>query len=302
MVSHRYGHRTAVSLMLLGCALTACVARTVPERHSDYGVETAIEALASEVQHLVDALTAACMSAAGYDQLELAEGLRPRGRALAFSGMVYWHPLEAGPTTQAEARQFGLLGVSLAFQQPLAGDVVGKDASFQDELKRCHRQVSTTAGRDVFGDLNAWVRKQSEIRSAFIETASPDVLPLLAEQIDCFAARVGVSPDVLAGGDYRELLGALGIAEGEWSLYHAPDPPAGELLVIPRSAGRYGPTEAEISVAEDFVACANETELDASVQGAQLPAREFVLRDYASEISEFQAILSRARDNLKGNR
>ena len=234
-------------------------------------------------------LIASCMSSSGHFELEEARQLTEDVQPVAHSGMVFWHPLETGPTTMAEAELFGLRGVSLAFQRPLSGSVVGSNRDFARALKSCQKFVEDMISLPITETIKKWVKDYSEIRRYFINRLEPVAYPVLETQLLCFAREAGIAEDVVLLVDRDTMLDGIGVESGRFSRYEPPESPVGEIAVHPRFSVTYLPTPTEIALSKHFVNCAQKNNLvERILEVQQEPRRE--------TLSEFENLLADYRD------
>lgn len=292
--------------LVVGAVLAgaACSGRSaVPEAGGD-GLDGRVyrhelEEQVPELRRLVRVLTAECLDDAGYSQWMEAEALRPEGEAMAFSGMAFWHPWEAGPTTPGAAETFGLRGITLAFQQPLPGRVLSDDPAFDEALALCRSQLDEMAGVALADQVAEWVELRSQIRREFISVAQPAVEALLSEQISCFVDRTDLDASVGDLDDYGAVLSALGVESGEMMTMKEGDPPLpGELVVQQRLPDLYRPSASEVHVARHFVTCAEELQFVDRLLDAQAGPRERALVAHEGELDRTGQWVTSAFESL----
>ncbi len=267
-------------------------------QETPFGFEHEVEQRMGEIQLAYSVVVARCMADAGHPEPLLAEELRPSFDPVAHSGMVHWHPLETGPTAGHEAAKYGLLGVSLAFQRPLAGDIAGSNPAFDRALATCREMVDREVGTSVNDTLDAWAADQSRIRRSFIERVEPLAAPLIEAQLACFGEAAGISEGTAAAGDFEAMLGELGIEPGATTSSIATDPKPGSLDVHQRLPTTYSPSEHEITVAHHFVDCATELEVTDRMLEIQAEPRRATLEEYDGVLSRYLDWIEATRPEL----
>ena len=274
--------RIVIAVIIL---LASCSSPDDSTGISEFGFELDVERDTRQLSLLAATLVARCMDSLGHPQGIEAETLRPHGDSYAHTGMVYWHPLESGPTTTLEAETFGLLGLSFSFQQALPGDIVGASPRLDEARTACKHSLDEIAQTPVEAVLNNWASVRSEIRHQFIDLAEPEAATLLREQTDCFVERVGIEAEPAARGDYREILKSLGIAPGitksSPTVLQSPD----QIVVVERLPTLYFPSPQEVEVAKAFVRCGEEFNFAARLDRIQADPRETVLSMNADTIN-----------------
>lgn len=283
-------------IFAITCSLVSSCASS--DRKMDAPELISAERLADELRLQSGSLIAECMASAGFPEVKQAQALRRDDQPRPRSGVVYWHPLESGPTTPDEARRYGLLGLVSSFQEPPPGDLISGLPAFDDALQECGSSV-TVDGMVVPERLNAWAEQANAIRDVFMNDAFDDLQPLLQEQMQCFADATGfdLSQDL---PQYEEVLAELGIDEGTWTTYDAPEPVPGQVMVVERAPTRYMPSEAEVALALLFVECAEDTQFFARLELGQRPARDRTLESFAGQIEEFEVWATSAVEVLSG--
>lgn len=271
--------------LLFVTLVAACSADRAQE--TPFGFEHEVEQKMGEIQLAYSVIVARCMADAGHPEPLLAEELRPSFDPVAHSGMVHWHPLETGPTAGHEAEEYGLLGLSLAFQRPLAGDITGSDPTFDRALATCRETVDREVGASVNDTLDAWAADQSRIRRSFIDRVEPLAAPLIEAQLACFGEAAGISGRTVVAGDFEAMLGELGIQPGTTASYIAADPRPGSVDVHQRLPTTYSPTEQEITAAHHFVDCANELDVTDRMLAIQAEPKRATLEEYDDVLSRY---------------
>ena len=296
-------HRSAprpVAIVVAAAFLAAGCAGTGERSGGHPGVRTSVESKLQEVHARVTVLEAECMDDSGYSQLLEAEASRPFAEPYAYTGMVYWHPLETGPTTTEEAEAFGLRGLSFAFQQGLAGDLIGDDPSFTAALEACRSALGAELGEDVHTTLNAWIETRSAIRHVFIGRALGHAEPLVAEVMSCFLDGLGWTYDLGDAPSFDALLDAHGVAEGRTSVAAAEQAElSGSMRAAARSPMIYQPSEDEVVVAKAFAGCVATTDFVERLDEAQTPSRDSTLADHHSELAWYEGWADRVLDALR---
>ncbi|MEM9563552.1 MAG: hypothetical protein AAGA93_13085 [Actinomycetota bacterium] len=272
--------------LLVFALVAGCSANRGQE--TPFGFEHEVEHGMGEIQLAYSVVVANCMADAGHPEPMLAERLRPSFDPIAHSGMVHWHPLETGPTAVHEAETYGLLGVSLAFQRPLAGDIVGSTPDFDGALATCRESVDRAVGTPVNDTLDAWTADQSRIRRSFIERVEPMAAPLIEAQLACFGNAAGISDQTAAAGDFEAMLRELGIEPGVMTASVAPDVTPGTVGIHQRLPTTYSPTEQEVAVAHDFVDCATEMDLIERMLEIEAEPRRATLEEYDDMLSRYR--------------
>lgn len=271
--------------MLLCVPIVAC---SVQEAQSTFGFEHELELGMATIGDIHEQLIASCMSSSGYFELEEARQLRVDLKPLAHSGMVFWHPLETGPTTMAEAEVFGLRGVSLAFQQSLSGSIVGSNWAFARALNSCQESVDDLIGLAITETVKKWVRDYSEIRKSFIGRVERVANPVLEPQLVCFAREAGIAEDVVLLIDRDTMLDSIGVEAGLFSRHEPPELPVGEIEVYPRLPVTYLPTPAEIVLSKHFVNCAQKNNLVERILEVQQVPRTETLAEFESLLADYR--------------
>ncbi len=288
--------RIAIAVAVL---LASCAAPDDSIGISEFGFELDVERDTRQISLLAARLVALCMESMGHPQGVEAEAMRPHGDPYAHTGMVYWHPLESGPTTTLEAETFGLLGLSFAFQQALPGEIVGNSPRLDEARTACKSSLDEIAQSPLESVLNEWARVRSEIRNQFIDFAEVEAAALLREQTDCFVDRVHIEAETAASGNYRKILKSLGVAAGI-----AKSPPTvvqskDQIVVVERRPTIYFPSPREVEVAKAFVRCGEETNFAARLIRNQAVPRERGLMMNAETIDRYESWASSTLERLQ---
>ena len=274
--------------MLLFALPVSCSAQ---ESQSTYfGFEHELEQRMATIGDDYERLVASCVSASGHIELEEVRqpGTGSNTNPAAHSGMVFWHPLETGPTTMAEAETFGLRGVSLAFQQTSGDVIVGSNLVYDRTLRSCRESVDKKTNAAITETLKKWVGDYSEVRRSFIDWIEPVAKPVSETQLLCFAREAGIAEDVVMLLDRDAMLDHIGIGSGLFSQQVPPELPAGEIAIYPRSPATYSPPAAEIDLAKHFVNCAQRTNLVERILEVQRVPRKETLAEFEDLLTSYR--------------
>jgi hypothetical protein len=293
------------TLALVGCghSVTADSSRSWPQVATspieEYDFETLVR-WSAELDDALEAHTRECMTHAGFSQLaqayDLASVQPVQGERLTLS----FDPLEAGPYTDRQAREYGMVGTVYAFDAGEPGYVVSRSVPYDSQLSRCRKSFAAGNGTAVEALLARFSELRNAMRRALLQGTESSIERILSARLACVRARGYPEISVEKQLSMTELLLSAGVASGVTPPRPTEaEPVPGEVKVYPpRLAGRYVPSAEETAFAMVYVACGRETNFEASWSAAQDVTRAAILAARARELKEVGARMAAVRTAL----
>lgn len=254
--------------------------------------------LTLKVDRLVGATTRTCMARSGFPQLKRAHSASGHRSPLASYQPLDIHPLELGPTTTAQARRFGVIGVSLAFREPESPTVVSRNRQYDRAYAKCHER-----GQDGWvGSATRTVSRAHDLmnglRRAHLATSEAAISDLLKGRLKC-VRREGygeVRPrEWLGDKSLEDLLRSVGVTPGVE--FPGTEPMLGAVangditIVYPRRAARYVPSPSEVKFAVVYVRCGERLGFRQELKKAQLSSQRSQMHENAAGIRHLVLLL-----------
>lgn len=280
-----------VPISLAAVAIAGLVTGRSP--HGPSPLTPAEEAIAT-LRRDISNERAECMTERGFPQLADAERFRPKRRS-EIRGITYWNPLESGPMHPSQAREFGLLGTGLMFEESVPGEIHSTNPAFDSALDRCNDQLDSKARSDLGSRLADWEVFASTVRSSFVEHAMADTRWVLRSQLSCFGAAIGLpSPPA----DLDHALDELGVRPGTSSRPESRAVRLDGVEIIETSRSTYQPTPGEVRAALAYASCAEAQRFPQRLLRHQRAARRLTLRRYEHELERWETWANRTAERI----
>lgn len=164
---------------------TASAVSEVAGKQAPAGSMEEIISLTETLQDRRSADVRQCLADEGFPQQQQAFEMTAQRTPQARSEPLRIDPLEMGPYTTEQARQYGMVGSVLLFARTEPGLVLSEDPSFDAALASCQKKFSKKANGDVDALLAQSAELQDEIRRGLLDATSEPILKLVTERLDC---------------------------------------------------------------------------------------------------------------------
>jgi hypothetical protein len=294
-----------VTVALVGCGQTPAVdaprawpGADVPSADG-YDFETLVSWSAEIDEHL-EAHADECMDDAGFPQLTQARALTLVRSARGERQTLAFDPLEAGPYTDEQAREYGMIGTVYAFNGGEPGYVVSRSDAYDSQLSRCRASFAAGNGAAVEALLARFTDLRNSMRRSLLQATERSIEELLSARLAC--VRESGYPDLALQKQMtmKDLLSSAGVTPGTASAQSAeeePDP-GGVRVYPPRVPVRYVPSGEETAFALTYVACGRRTGFESSWGAVQQAARATILATWEHELSDVGADMAAVRTAL----
>jgi hypothetical protein len=242
------------------------------------------------------------MTRRGYPQLERAHRLKPATRPAAQYHPLSVHPLELGPSTNTEARKFGVLGTGTAFREPESGIVLTNDRAYTSNLNACRRGADDNRlpGHQKLVDRSQELLNQ--LRRDHFNRIRLRLRTLLSERLSCVGRQgydVGEIDDWLGRKPHRELLNRAGVEPGAFIIAEKSPPALTErnqiLVVPPAPLPKYRVSTEERIFAQHYVACGEAIGFKERLTSLQADATQQLAADDATR-SKINRLIQKLMD------
>lgn len=248
---------------------------------------------------------AGCLEEQGHPQAQRAlEWRRPAAGTVRRTPLTV--PLQdLGPASPAEARRFGLGGMSLAFDEGAAGVLVGHDPRFDRAAEQCDRWIYTEVAPGLRDLQDRVARFRDAAEGAVVSDLVDGLTPVLLERARCVQRDYPrFDPQRILDAEMPELVASAGVEAGRLvdrsPELSAADAPHGQVVVTgPVPADVYRPTRAEQRLALRWVACGEQVRLAERLADLQDRARSRVEAREGARAERLGAALEARWDALR---
>lgn len=248
-----------------------------------------------------------CLATHGFPQVDKALSLRRAASPDFDQGLLDIAPIEFGPSTEDEARKYGMVGTEVATDTGDVGVVVANDPDFDRASERCDEWIYTKLSpglREVQSDAAEF---QDAVRLDFVSLLAADVKAVMAARARCV---IGAGYPRLTEAAFFDapsmeaLLHAAGVEPGRVDVPATSVParqevPVGTVLVYPPpSSVHYSPSEDEVAFAVAYARCGKVVGFGKASARAEATARETVEARRAAESDDLRQDLLAGLENL----